>query len=50
VLFLHVNVESVRDLVQIVFSDAADEAIVAELVLDALHLVTERAEGVNDET
>ena len=47
---LDVNVEAVRDLVQVVLADAADEAVVAELVFDALHHVTESTERVDDET
>jgi hypothetical protein len=45
-----VNVEAVRNFVEIIFSDSADETIVLELVLNALHLVSQRAESVNDET
>merc|ERR1711915_920353 len=48
VLFLNVDIESVRYPVQIVFAYAADEAVVPQLVLHALQLVTQRAERVND--
>ncbi len=50
VLFLHVDVESMRDLVQIVLSYAADETVVLQLVFHTLHLVAKGAKGVNDET
>ena len=50
VLLLDVDVEAVRDLVEVVLAEAADEAVVAEVVIDALHHVTEGAERVDDET
>ena len=50
VLLLHVDVEPVRYTVQVVLPYAADEAVVAQFVLHALQLVTQRAERVNDET
>ena len=50
VLLLDVDVEAVRDLVQVVLAEAANEAVVAEVVLNALHHVTETAERVDDET
>merc|ERR1712079_463891 len=50
VLLLHVDVETVRNLVQVVFADFADEAVVLQLVLNPLHLVPQGTEGVNDET
>merc|ERR1711997_423065 len=50
VFLLDVSLEAVRDLVQVVFTDAADETVPGQLVLHALQLVTERTEGVNDET
>ena len=50
VLLLDVDVESVRDLVEVVLADAADEAVVAQVVLHALHHVAQRAERVDDET
>lgn len=50
VLLLDVDVEAVGDLVEVVLADAADEAVVAEVVLHALHHVTEGAERVDDET
>ena len=49
-LLLDVDVEAVRDLVQVVLAEAANEAVVAEVVLNALHHVTESAERVDDET
>ena len=49
-LLLDVNVEPVRDLVQIVLANAAYKAVVAELIFDALHHVTESTERVDDET
>ena len=50
VLLLHVDVEPVGYSVQVVLADAADEAVLRELVLDALQLVAEGTEGVDDET
>ena len=50
VLLLDVDVEAVGDLVEIVLADAADEAVVAQVVLHALHHVAQRAERVDDET
>ena len=50
VLLLDVDVEAVGNLVEVVLADAADEAVVAEVVLNALHHVTEGAERVDDET
>ena len=50
VLLLHVSLEAVRDLVQVVLADAADEAVPGQLVLHPLQLVSEGSEGVNDET
>ena len=50
VLLLDVDVEAVWDLVQVVLAEAANEAVVAEVVLNALHHVTESAERVDDET
>ncbi len=37
-------------LVQVVLSDPADEAVVLQFVLHTLHLVSQSAERVNDET
>ena len=39
-----------RHLVQIIFTDAANEAVASKLVLNSLQLVTKSTEGVNDET
>ena len=50
VLLLDVDVEAVGDLVEVVLADAADEAVVAQVVLHALHHVAQRAERVDDET
>ena len=50
VLLLDVDVEAVRDLVEVVLADAADEAVVAQVVLHALHHVAQRPERVDDET
>lgn len=49
-LFLHVNIKTVRHAVQVVFANAANEAIVLQFVLNALHLVSQRAESVDNET
>ena len=49
-LLLHVSLKPVRDLVEVVLADAADEAVVAQVVLHALHHVAQRAERVDDET
>ena len=49
-LLLDVDVEAVGDLVEVVLADAADEAVVAQVVLHALHHVAQRAERVDDET
>jgi hypothetical protein len=40
----------VRHLVQVVLADAADEAVVLQLILHALHLVSQSAESVDNET
>ena len=50
VLLADVDVEAVGHLVEVVLADAADEAVVLQLVLDTLHLVSQGAERVNDET
>ena len=49
VLLLDVDVEAVGDLVEVVLADAADEAVVLQFLLDAVHLVTQGSEGINDE-
>ena len=49
VLLLHVSLKPVRDLVEVVLANAADEAVILQLLLHAVHLVTEGSEGVNDE-
>ena len=49
-LLLDVDVEAVGDLVEVVLADAADEAVVAQVVLHALHHVAQGAERVDDET
>ena len=49
-LLADVDVEAVGHLVQVVLADATDEAVVLQLVLYALHLVSQGAEGVNNET
>lgn len=50
VLFLHMDIESMRNLVQIILSNPANEAIVFKLVLHSLHLITKRTKRINDET
>ena len=50
VLLADVDVEAVGHLVQVVLADAADEAVVLQFVLNALHLVSQGAKGVNNET
>ena len=50
VLLLDVDVEPVRYPVQVVLPYTADEAVVAQLVLYALKLITKSAERVDDET
>ena len=49
-LLADVDVEAVGHLVQVVLADAADEAVVLQFVLNALHLVSQGAKGVNNET
>lgn len=47
---LNVQVESMWNLIQVVFTNTTDEAIVLQLVLDSLHLITECTESIDDET
>ena len=49
-LLLHMGFETMRHLIQIVFTDAADEAVSCQLILHTLQLVTQSSEGVNNET
>ena len=50
VLLLHVGVEAMRVLVEVILPDPADETVVLQLVVHPLHLVTQGAKGVDDET
>merc|ERR1711976_715094 len=50
VLLPHMSFKPMRHLVQIIFTDAANEAVASKLVLNSLKLVTKSTEGVNDET
>ena len=50
VLPLHMDFHPVGHFVQVVFADAADEAVVLQLVVDALQLVSQRAKRIDDET
>ena len=49
-LLRDVGVESVRDLVEVVLAHPADEAVRFHVLLDALELVAELAERVDDQT
>ena len=44
------DLHPVGHFVKVVFADAADEAVVLQLVVDALQLVSQRAKRVDDET
>ena len=50
VLLLDVRLEAVRHVVEVVFADAADEAVGLHVLLHRLQLVTQLAERVNDQT
>ncbi len=50
VLLLHVNIKPVRYPVQVVLAYATYKAVVAQFILDALQLISQGTEGVNDET
>ena len=50
VLLLDVNIEPVRYAIQIVLPYTTYEAVLRELILHSLQLVSESTEGINDET
>lgn len=44
------SVKAVRNAVEEIFADAADEAVGLHLIVNALQLVTKLTEGINDQT
>ena len=50
VLLLDVGVKTMGILVKVVFPDSTDETVVFQFILHPLHLVTQGAKGIDDET
>lgn len=48
--FLYVCIKTMRNFVEIIFADTADETIGFHVLLDAFQLVTQLSERVNDQT
>ncbi len=50
VLLLYVRIEPVRDRIKVILSNTADEALGLEIFFNAVQLITQLAESVDNQT